>query len=260
MISYLTKGIPNLQEWLLKKIVNIYVPLVFINIVQQLFFYKGSKNIFLNIFWINNDPVMWYIPYILLYNVLFGIFFWKLKDKDKGVISMLLIESIWYIFAQHMGFGSQWYTSNGALFLGMFVANHEMSPKTESIIFLPIGGMTLLNAYLSKRFASELYIKDLSTLLSGFFFTWFIFILFKKIEEKNGMVSKNIISYLGTYSLWVYIVHKKVLHYFTNLQPVYFPLFLLLSIVLSILIQKIYKLTVSAVRVSVQLQSADKKK
>lgn len=242
MISYSTKGISDLRDWLLKKIVNIYVPVIFINVIQQLFFYQNSKNTFLNIFWINNDTVLWYIPYILLYNIFFGIMFWTLRDTTKSIIGMLVIESIWYVFAQHMGYGSQWYTSNGALFLGMYIANYEMSSRMESIILVPTGGLAVLNAYLSKRFASDLYLKDLSTLLSGLFFTWFIFLIFKLIEGKNGSMKNNAISYIGTYSLWIYIVHKKVLHYFNDLRPMYFIFFVLLSVMLSILIGKIYEI------------------
>lgn len=240
MISYLTKGIINLKIWIFKKISKIYFPVIFINLVQQFFLYKSSKNIFLNIFWISNDSILWYIPYVLAYDILFGMLFFYMKDIKKAILCMLIIELSWYIFAQCLGLGSQWYTSTGALFLGMFVANHELSSKIESVIIFPTALLALFNAYLSKKLISESCIKDSTTLFAGLFFTWFVFLILKKVEEEYGECKNNIISYLGTYSLWIYITHKKILHYFFDVHPIYFILFFIMSILVAMITQKIY--------------------
>lgn len=241
-ISYLNKGIPDIKLWLIKKFYRIYLPMVFVNTIQY-FVYGGQGGWFLNIFWINNDGVLWYIPYVMVFNVLFGLLFYKTDNQVVSFLAMTMIGVVWFIITQRIGIASQWYTSTGALLLGMWFAKSELSLEVNNTMIGVTLVLALISIYLSKKFVGILLIKDLTTLLSGIFFCWFIEAIGRAIEEKTDIFSKrNYLSLIGRNSLWIYITHMLVLGYFTNTTPIFFLLFVLSALAVAIAFASVYGL------------------
>lgn len=149
----------------------------------------------------------------------------------------------WFILAESMGIGSQWYTSTGALLLGMWLAKNEFSFKTNNIMIVVNLVLIMISVYLSKLFVNVYIIKDLMTLISGIFFTCFFVTFGRAIEAYTNVFSKkDWVSIIGTNSLWIYITHMLVLEYITDTKPFLFLIFVICAIMVAMALEKVYRL------------------
>jgi len=256
--SYLKNGIGR-GTWLFNKLKKVYFPFVFVNIIAVFTIYKNFNvsNMPVRLLFGTDDPIMWYIPFILA----FYFVFWFINNvtSSQKIRSLLLTVcgAAWIYIGIAVGLGSQWYTSTGALIAGCFAAENDelLSQAKNRNIMIIASFMALVGfSYISRCYTSISIIKDLATIISGMAFVVLIFVI-AGIISKNGFIKtdsayNNCLSFIGRISLWIYIVHMKVMHFFMVAPKHKSLLFILLSCVTAYVLMKIYNTIESIIQKS----------
>lgn len=122
--------------WLFKRIIVVYIPFLFINILSLFIYNNWNKYIVFQILFGINDGVLWYVPFIMLFYFLF-YFFKKNKLNDFILVSIAILI---FIFLKLMRIDSQWYTSIGALIAGVLVGKVNNNKVKNIIYYIMWGG------------------------------------------------------------------------------------------------------------------------
>ena len=174
-VSYMKKGIGG-SIWLLNKLRKVYIPFVFVNIISVFVVYGMSDpgTLFARIVFGTDDPVMWYIPFILM----FYLIFWIIYKMNISIFwrhcLLVLCGVIWIGVGCLSGIASQWYTSTGALILGCIVAEYDskLYDFKKSCWLAVISLVVFIGfAYMSRHLSSIMLIKDITTVMSGMGFS-----------------------------------------------------------------------------------------
>ncbi len=243
-ISYVHKGFGNKKHWLLRKVVRIYIPFLLVSFVSEITLYRvsggGLKKMFFSILFNTSDPIMWYIFFVLIFNVLFLLVFSMLdKNKDKFWTAFLILMTAGVIqicICSNFGIGSQWYTSTGALLLGVFYAKLDKQIKSfigniyrqyGIIVCAAFGLVTMV--YVSKVYNNCAFLKDIAIIIAGMAFCtilYFVAIFFDK--KTNAHILKSI-TLVGKMSLWIYLIHMKIMTILSYYFKSYLIIFLIVS-------------------------------
>lgn len=241
-ISYLCKGFGNKKHWFFRKVVKIYIPFLLVSFVSEITLYRVSeKNWFLSILFNTSDPIMWYIFFILIFNVLFLLVFSMLDKNDKFWTAFLILVTAGMIqicICSNLGIGSQWYTSTGALLLGIFFAKVDKQIKgfignihrQYAIILCAAFGLVTM-VYVSKVYNNCGFLKDISTIIAGMAFCiilYFVAIFFDK--KSNSHILKSMVL-VGNISLWIYLIHMKIMLILSYHFKSYLVIFLVINFV-----------------------------
>lgn len=209
-----------------------------------MFVYRGksSTHFLLRIFLGSDDGVMWYIPWILSFYILF-YFIYKICKEHwyVGTILLFIVCVIQTVVFELMHIGSQWYTSNGALIAGIVVAEY---PLRERITLRLAGLFSLFLCvclFFSRKCVGVIFLKDAFTALSGVFFVLVVFILAAEIQKRFPRIySFKILQYLGSISLWIYMVHMKIAVLLEKYKGLNLITFLLLTIGVAIILSTLW--------------------
>jgi uncharacterized membrane protein len=126
-VAYKNKGFS--KHWLLRKCTKVYFPFLFVTVLSIVFIYKdhnlewnGMAN---RILLGSDDFAMWYIPYILLFYIVFRFVFSRKIGQSKQIILFCIICIAQIILGKVVGVSSQWYTSTGSLCVGVIIGMHN---------------------------------------------------------------------------------------------------------------------------------------
>ena len=247
------RNLLNLENVLKKRILKVYLPLIFVCLVALIIYtlypfqipfndieeYKLPIEVFLinnfnneNIFSLIKFSLGW-IDWFIYCIICFYILFYTaqntaiiLKIHPSIILSIFLL--IYYILSYNI-LGQEhahYYRITWAFLLGNIVACHnELTKKTISIILL-IFFHTILN---------ENIYQQLSFLIAGIF----IVLIFR--INKNYTIKGNILLLLGNISFFYYLCHIRityVLMYYTKIDSVL--IWTLFNIVIAYVMNKLY--------------------
>lgn len=234
--SYNAKGFGD--GWIIKRITKIYLPFLIVNILSVVFVYgvrENYNNILIRIILGTDDYVMWYIPYILCFNLFFFIIYSLMKTKFNRVFMFGLLCIFQIIVCEVIGIGSQWYTATGALFLGILVAEYKISFDNDAkrvLLFLVIVCVFAMSGIGSKMFVANILIKDWLTCISGMTFCLCLMLAFHMIEVWGLTKYLNFLHFIGDTSLWGYMLHMKVLYLLNKYMTLNFVLYVVCTCVI----------------------------
>lgn len=222
-----------------------------INVIAVFVVYGVSKphDLLARILLGTDDFTMWYIPFILTFYLIFWIIC-KMHVSIFGChLFLILCGVIWIGVGNRIGIGSQWYTSTAALILGCIIAEYDtkfFDFRSRNLMFVVLVVAFVGFAYLSRCFSYITLIKDITTALSGMVFSLLVFIISGTLSLNNLIKAdraySKCVSFIGKATLWIYIIHMKIMTYFFKVLENKIFLFLIGSIVVAIATMKIYNI------------------
>ena len=222
------------RKWLTRKICVVYIPYVIVNVIS-VFIYKSNSNILLQILCGSNDNILWYVPFVLIFYIIFCFFTILNINENYFVILGILI----YIILEFLGFDSQWYTSIASLICGLFIGKLVEKNNIEIII----SGFTFMLFSFLTVVSSRFYIlKDLFTSVAGMSFCVLMFLIFVNLKNKEGH-NRKIISMLSSLTFWIYLIHMKVGFILQDINMLNIWLFIIISLCVSTICNSLYSMT-----------------
>lgn len=257
----------NLKSFYANRIKRVFIPYLVTSLPFFVWYdfinhQNGIINFLLHIstlsYWTINQHQLWYVPFILILYLLYPLLNYT-DQKTKHMSSIILI--ILIILLTVLLDEADILTTRGRFTLGRFPIfmlgillsehifkwtneNREIGSTTInlSLLFIPIliiGGSFIKSPYLFYLFGISVipYIFFLSSFFSG--------------KYRFITPFKQILSYIGKYSLEIYMIHMLIIEFVAekglfHLFPKYlwFALLLLLSLFLSTIVSKISKLII----------------
>lgn len=222
-------------QWIIKKLYSVYLPYVIVNLIS-VFVYESDKNIFGQIFLGTNDDVLWYVPFILIF---YGLFYVVTIKNGGSTKIWLVIGMLFIVMLELIGVDSPWYTSIGALVLGVIVAKTKVS--NNRVIYIMINSaLFLLSAVISIKCSEVKVVKDIFTIVSGMAFCSIMYNLMMVLRNKEPVKLGRLVSYVSTLTYFVYLMHMKVGTVLSRMGYLSILTFLLWSIFLSVFISVLY--------------------
>lgn len=241
-LSYEKKGFG--QYWLINKFIKIYVPFLIVNMFSMTIYWNSHYPIWKRIFWITDDEVLWYIPFILVFYILFYfVFSFLAKSKKIGIVLLIGIGVLQILLGNRMKIGSNWYTATASLLCGILVATilpKILESSERKLIIYVIVSCTIMfvGAYMSKKICGNSMVKDMFTsfLGVGFCMTFFILtVLWYKILEYPIFEG---LAYMGSMSLELYLIHMKVMEFCYDNPRFMLILYFVITILLARLLKQ----------------------
>lgn len=240
--SYEKKGIYS--GWLVKKILNVYIPFIIITVISDMFVYKSNllkfKNI-LGIFYGKNDQTMWFVPWIMLFYILFYFIFKYLKsEKNKLTILIVIILLITINLQLNQNVNSVWYTCNASLVGGVFF--RKISLKTNKVGLVSLYSIFFILLYISLKFRGNIFIKDYATLFDGLFFC--LATCYTVVVVKNFLLVYNktkLLAFIGKYAYYIYIIQAKILLFFLFKPQYKLLFFVIITILCAYIFRNLYE-------------------
>lgn len=242
-ISYRDKGLGSWGGYIRSRVKRVYVPFVIINILAiPVYGLQSGNNVISRILLGTDDSIMWYPVFIMFFYIFFGtIYCFKICEKAK--LTLLFAVIIFsYIAMNICHMPSQWYTSIFPLIGGILIACNEdrVRQLRKSSSNLVIGSavlILLLSAFFTRTINGT--IKYFITGISGLSLVIFIFFGSIRLEMLIEKKVFGIISLIGMYSYWCYLVHMKVFAVIDKMMGTDGMISFLLFIVLTVLITAI---------------------
>lgn len=239
--SYMLNGFG--RNWLIRKFNKVYIPFLAVNILGIFLYGMGNgTGILRRIITGSDDFVMWYVPFILGFYLVYYCIWIFIKDF-RAAFAVLSIAGVFYIIAgEELQMGSQWYTAVGALLAGVYIAQKGICEKmVKPIRIIERGGVFMVLVFLSRRFGSITAIKDWSTIFSGLVFTILITIIIIQsawIQDKYCFI---LLRKTGEISYWIYLLHMKVMFLFMGNAEHKVILFVVLAAFAALIVNIIYQ-------------------
>ena len=250
----------NINDFYIKRIKRVIVPYLILAIPVYIwydFIYLSDgiiyflKNIFFITIFTNNNMLFWYIFFIIICYLIFP-FIYKLINKSKDSMSIIKILSIIIVLIIGLFFINKFYPTFFSktnimllrfipfilgILLGKFSLNNK---KIKYYIIIFILG---LFSFLLVRF--NLIYNRLFLFMFNLSIMFFIILIIDIISKKRDLVIKPF-SFLGKYSLEIYLVHvavrKIIITYgYHNYKIGYYLIFIIVSIIISILFNMLIK-------------------
>ena len=220
------------RKWLTRKICVVYIPYVIVNVIS-VFIYKSKSNILLQILCGSNDNILWYVPFVLIFYIIFCVFtILNINEKYFIVVGILI-----YIMLEFMGFDSQWYTSIASLICGLFIGK-----LIENNIQIILSGFTFMLFSFLTVICSRFYIlKDLFTSVAGMSFCVLFFLIFVNFKNKEGH-NRKIVSMLSGLTFWIYLIHMKVGFILQEINRLNIWLFIIITLCVSAIFNLLYSM------------------
>lgn len=203
--------------------------------VISVFIYKSNSNILFQILCGLNDNILWYVPFVLIFYIIFCFFAILNINENYFIMVGILI----YIILEFLKFDSQWYTSIASLICGLFIENLIKKNNIEIII----SGFTFMLFSFLTVVSSRFYIlKDLFTSVAGMSFCVLMFLIFANFKNKDGH-NRKIISMLSSLTFWIYLIHMKVGFILQEINMLNIWLFIIISLCVSAIFNSLYSMT-----------------
>lgn len=216
-VSYGRKGF--YKGWLRSKLKKVYLPFVVVNLCTELLLYPArmqSLRGYVDILTGSNDPILWYVPFILFFYLLFYILFHAFKSKSRAIVFLIGIFIVYIFVCEYIGrIGSPWYTSVGSLALGVIFGYFNIEKYQQKNLFAALLIMIIAMST-NMLFRNLSFVKDWTTIISAGAFCVCLFYLMLIRSGKEPQIYNRIVVqsslFLGNISYWIYITHMKILH------------------------------------------------
>ncbi len=249
------------SHWLNDKFNKVYLPFVVINVISYIFIYDtvsyGQErfvntdiNIVQDLLWCGYDFVQWYVPYIMMFYLFVWLTHFVLKEKNEKYHIFFIFASIVAAFQIIVGMilqiSSNWYTSTGALLAGIYLADKENMSKSSlwryhSALYLILIVIFILLLGVSQLSNIRLG-KEICAILSGSLFSVLMFYGAFRIQQiLEGTIYMRIMQIIGNASLWIYMLHFKVIYALNPISWVMLPSVMAITLLLSIICNNLWK-------------------
>ncbi|WP_340851686.1 acyltransferase family protein [Ligilactobacillus salivarius] len=239
--SYVNRGF--YKNWIVKKIRYVYIPYMIICIIANVVVYKYYKFDISFLWGAGKDFTMWYVPWIMLFYVLFRLVYGLNINKNAKNLMLVIV---YFIITQSLisltNISSVWYTCNGALVMGVIISEcTTIMTKRKALISMLLGIVSsILFAYLGIVTDNKgyYYIHDWAVIVSGIAFCisiYYLMMIFSNVIE-NTYLDKSLVG-IGGISYYVYITHMKVLYFLSESNII---IFMILSISIAFLVKKCF--------------------
>lgn len=239
--SYVNRGF--YKNWMVKKILYVYIPYIIICVVANIVVYKYYKFDISFLWGAGKDFTMWYVPWIMIFYILFRLVYGLNISKITKNIMLIIA---YYVITQSLisltNISSVWYTCNGALVAGVIISEYTtITSKRKSLMSMLLGIVSsMLFAYLGIVTDNKNYycIHGWAVIISGVAFCislYCLMIVLSNIIENTYL--GNILASIGGISYYVYITHMKVLYFLSESNII---IFVILAIIIAYLVQKCF--------------------
>ena len=190
------------SDFIKKRILMVYFP--YFIIIGLLSLMDGSLNSFKNIIQFIIGYDYWFMMNLFAFYILF-ILIWKC---DKAKIAFITLGILFYSFLLYQNnYADFWIVSNFSFLIGIFAAMYEgniypvfQKMKSKLMLFVSLI-LFICGAWYFNQINKNIILQVLICI----FFTFIVLILSTMIR-KNG----KLLSLIGTYSLYVYLLHTRI--------------------------------------------------
>lgn len=247
---------PKFSSYYLKRIVNVYIPFVIINLIRVIYFdilkeYKGKKAILFDAtgisFFQGKTLAGWYVMFIMVMYLIFPLIYKCMKKLERTKLEfpllVLVITSlvgVMYLLKDNKIFTTYEIalTRIPVFLVGCYCGKLTKEKKNFSI---PFYAMCVL-AFFVKCYCiylDDVFFNRISSMLSAFTMIFLCLVLFEFAPK--GIV--KFFKWLGTMSLELYLTHyciyKVIYNYSKELRTAWvYLIILIISLFLSILLNK----------------------
>ena len=250
----------SIKNFYFKRVKRVLIPYLIVSVPVYIwydFFYLSDgiigfvKNLFFITLFTNRNILYWYIFFIIICYLIFPLIY-RFIAKSKDSISLIktlaiiitIIVGLYVISVYAKGLFSKY---SIMLFrfipfiLGILIGKFAYKEKKiKYYIILAILGLSsfLFIDYIPNFARLFLFIFNFSLM-------FFIVLIFDYFNSKTGIISKSL-SFFGKYSLEIYLIHvsiRKIINSYNypNYKIGYYLLFVVVSIIISILFNRLIK-------------------
>ncbi len=248
---------PKFTSYYLKRIVNVYIPFVVINLIRVIYFdvikeFTGHKALLFDStgisFFLGKTLAGWYVLFAMLLYLVYPLIYKCIKLLEKTKIELLVLIaviitliSVMYIYKDNEIFNTYEIalTRIPVFLAGCYCGRLTFQKKNFGVGFYSI----VFSGFVIK--CACIYIDDgffnrISSLLSSFTMIYFVLVFF----QIAPMFILRFFKWLGTFSLELYLTHyciyKVVYNYSKELRTIWIYLLILaVSLILSVVLNKI---------------------
>lgn len=223
------------EEWLFHKIGSVYLPYVITNLISMFIYKSWTVNPLKQILMGSNDGVLWYVPFIMVFYMLFFI----VKINGWSLLFLPGVGTMIFVGLEIIGADSQWYTSIGALMFGLW-ADKLKDNKVKAIF--QNATLLLICSIATIKFGNISLLKDVLTAIAGIGFCGMVFNIAMLIPNKEPQNCKRLLSIVSGSAYWTYLIHMKVgkvVGSATDLELIHF---LGISVLIAIILNECYLL------------------
>lgn len=200
-------------KYILRRVLNIYICLTTLSIIQCFYEPLPIKSLILNILTLSSygEPI-WFLRIYLLLNINYYLIL-KFNKREITSIYLLIVSILVYIVLCYMyNLPSYWYNTSLCFSLGVLL--HSIQ-NNKRIMQLAVNKLTLaisllalfLSLYLITR-GQSIYILQI---IAALFFSLFIFIF-----TYNCKIQSKFLHFVGIFSLELFLVHSFIFNCITT--------------------------------------------
>lgn len=219
--------------WLFHKIGSVYLPYVITNLISMFIYKSWAFNPLKQVLMGSNDGVLWYVPFIMVFYILFFIV--EINEWPRLILPSM--GAMIFIVLEIAGADSQWYTSIGALIFGLY-ADKLKGSKMKSAFLNAV--LFLASSVAAIKLGNNLLLKDVLTAIAGIGFCGMVFDITMLVPNKEPQNCKTLLSIASGAAYWTYLIHMKVGYILQNLMAPSLLPFFLISVVAAILLNECY--------------------
>lgn len=219
--------------WLFHKIGSVYLPYVITNLISMFVYKSWTFNPLKQVLMGSNDGVLWYVPFIMAFYILFFV----VEINRLPRLILPIVGAMLFVGLELIGVDSQWYTSVGALIFGLW-ANKLKDNKVKAI--LQNATLFLICSVATIKSGTISLLKDILTAIAGIGFCGMIFNITMLIPNKEPLNCKRLLSIASGAAYWTYLIHMKVGYILQSLRVSSLLPFFLISVVVATLLNECY--------------------
>lgn len=203
------------------------------NLISMFIYKSWTVNPLKQILMGSNDGVLWYVPFIMVFYMLFFI----VKINGWSLLFLPSVGTMIFVGLEIIGADSQWYTSIGALMFGLWA--DKLKDNKGKVVFQNVT-LFLICSVAAIKFGNILLLKDVLTTIAGIGFCGMIFNITMLVPNKEPKNCKALLSIASGAAYWTYLIHMKVGYILQNLMAPSLLPFFLISVVVAILLNECY--------------------
>lgn len=219
--------------WLFHKIGSVYLPYVITNLISMFMYKSWAFNPLKQVLMGSNDGVLWYVPFIMVFYILFFIV--EINEWPRLILPSM--GAMIFIVLEIAGADSQWYTSIGALIFGLYAdrfKDNNLRSVFQSVTLF------LLCSVAAIKLGNIPLLKDVLTTLAGIGFCEMVFNITMLVPNREPKNCKTLLSIASGSAYWTYLIHMKVGFILNNLMAASLLPFYLISVVAATLLNGCY--------------------
>lgn len=205
------------------------------NLISMIIYKSWAFNPLKQVLMGSNDGVLWYVPFIMVFYILFFVVeINRLPRLILPIVGLML-----FVGLELIGVDSQWYTSIGALIFGLY-ADKLKESKIKSAF--QNAALFLVCSAAAMKFGNILLLKDVLTAIAGIGFCGMIFNITMLIPNREPRNCKILLSIASGAAYWTYLIHMKVGKIVGSVTDLELIPFLGVSVLIAVMLNECYSL------------------